>query len=250
VAWRGLDNLFIPVASFALLQSYLGMDALALSVRLAIILLLGLFLLYWRRRSTLDDSALIGAGLVAYGAWAIGDIYWLLVPVSVFIIATVLTQRAALHNRRQIHTVYALLGIAGPGIAWLILNRSVESNDLFFAYAVAFAAHLTMLGISRAHFGQTKLPLVRVVPAVLQGLSVLALPFILMWGLDRRLLLVTLVGIAALVLAGLMFLRLQPVLDNCPGSPARWTRQALIAGGLSLLAWVSIDAIGMGDLPG
>jgi len=250
VAWRGLDNLFVPVASFALLQSYLDMGAAALSVSLAAILLLGLFLMYWRRRSTLDDSALIGAALVAYGAWAIGDLYWLLVPVSVFIIATVLSQRTEIKGRRQLHTVYALLGIAGPGFAWLILNRNVESADLFFAYAVAFAAHLTMLSVSRVHFGQAHLPLVRIVPAVLQGSVVLVLPFVLMWGLDRRLVGVTMVGTSALVLAGIAFLRLQPSLDNCPGSPARWARQALIAGVLSVLAWVSVGVIGTGGLQG
>ena len=248
VAWRGLDNLFIPVASLALLKSYLDMDAVALSVRLVVILLLGLFLLFWRRRSTLDDSALIGAGLVAYGAWAIGDLYWLLVPVSVFIIATVLSPQMEPRGRRQIHTVYALLGIAGPGFAWLILNRNLESTDLFFAYAVAFAAHLTMLGVSRAHLGQEHLPVVRIAPAIFQGLLVLVLPFVLMWGLDQRLVAVTLTGGFALLLAGLAFLRLQPSLDNCPGTPARWTRQALIAGGLSILAWVSISVNNVGGL--
>lgn len=250
VAWRGLDNLFVPVASFALLQSYLDMDAAALSVSLAVILLLGLFLMYWRRRSTLDDSALIGAALVAYGAWAIGDLYWLLVPVSVFIVATVLSQRTEIKGRRQLHTVYALLGIAGPGFAWLILNRNAESADLFFAYAVAFAAHLTMLGVSRAHFGQAHLPLVRIVPAVLQGSVVVVLPFVLMWGLDRRLVAVTAVGTSALMLGAIAFLRLQPALDNCPGSPTRWARQALIAGVLSVLAWVSVGVIGSRGLQG
>ena len=250
VAWRGLDNLFVPVASYALLKSYIDLDATALTVRLVIILLLGLFLLIWRRRSTLDDSALIGASLVAYGAWAIGDFYWLFVPVSVFIIATFLTQRNEKTGCRKIHTVYSLLSIAGPGFVWLILNHNVTSTDVFFAYAIAFAAHLTMLGVSRAHLGRTHLSLVGIVPSVLQGLFVVVLPFVLMWGLDRRLLAITLISVFILSSAGLFFLRLQPALENCPVTPARWTRQAFIAGSLSLVAWVLISLNNMGGLQG
>ncbi|MEW8034190.1 MAG: hypothetical protein AB2540_15295 [Candidatus Thiodiazotropha endolucinida] len=248
VAWRGLDNLFIPVASFALLKSYLKLDAAALSLSLVVIVLLSLFLLLWRRRSKLDDSALIGAGLVAYGSWAIGDLYWLLVPVSVFVIATWLVLREVEAEQRQIHTVYALLGITGPGLFWLILSRNVESTELFFAYALAFAAHLTMLGISRAHFGQSHLPILHIAPAVVQGLIVLLLPFSLMWGVDQRLVSISVMGLSGLLLAGLVFLKLQPALDNCPGTPERWTRQALIAGGLSVLGWISLGVIDMGGV--
>jgi phytol kinase len=250
VAWRGLDNLFIPIASFALLKSYLHSDALDLSVRLAVILLLGLFLLFWRRRSTLDDSALIGAGLVAYGAWAVGDLYWLLVPVSVFVVATLLAQRMQADGRKPIHTVYALLSVAGPGLAWLVLNRNAGSADLFFAYTVAFTAHLTMFGVSHAHYGLETLSPPRIAPAILQGLGILLLPFLLMWGFDWRLIPVVLIGGLVLVLAGLLFLRLQPALADCPTTADRWIRQALIAGGLSLVAWFCVVVTGAGGLQG
>ena len=248
VAWRGLDNLFIPVASAVLLRSYINMDLAALSWRLVVIVLIGIFLMFWRRRSTLDDSAMIGAALIAFGAWTIGNIYWLLVPVSVFVIGTLLSQRMAPEHRSHIHTVYALLSIAGPGLVWLMLNRDGGSTDLLFAYAVAFAAHLTMLGVSRAHFGRVHMAAIRIAPAVLQGLLVVVLPFVLMWGFDQRLLTVTQIASVALLLAGLAFLQLQPALDECPVTPERWTRQALIAGVLSVLAWLSIGVDIIGDL--
>jgi phytol kinase len=250
VAWRGLDNLFIPVASYALLRSYLPMDATTLSIRLLVILLLGLFLLLWRRRSTLDDSALIGAGLVAYGAWAIGGLDWLLVPVSVFVVATLLARRVELDGSKHIHNVYALLGIAGPGFFWLILHRNDGSQALFLAYAVAFSTHVTMLGISRTHFARSQIPASGFVFAVVQGLLTLLLPFALIWGLDPRLWKIAAIGGCAMLLAGTAFLRLQPALDNCPGTLQRWTRQGLIAGCLSVLAWVSMQIRFTGGLQG
>jgi hypothetical protein len=143
-----------------------------------------------------------------------------------------------------------LLSVAGPGLAWLVLNRDVESADLFFAYAVAFSAHLTMFGISHAHYGLAQLPPLRIIPAILQGLGVLILPFFLSWGFDGRLLMVVGVGVALLILAGVLFLRLQPALDDCPATPDRWIRQALIAGVLSILAWLSVMVVGSGGLQG
>jgi phytol kinase len=250
MAWRGLDNLFIPVASFALLQSYLAMDGMALLSRLIVILLLWLFLLVWRRRSTLDDSALIGAALIAYMAWAVGDLYWLLAPVAVFVIATLLTRRADFAGRRKVHTIYALLGITGPGLVWLTLHRSLDSNDLLFAYTVAFATQMTMLGVSRAHQRLPHLPVFRLAPAILQGYLVLILPFLLKWGLDVRLVAVTAVGALSLVSAGLLFWRLQPALAEGLGSPARWRLQATIAGGLSVLSLLAISLMEKGGLLG
>jgi phytol kinase len=226
------------------------MDAAALSLRLVVILLLGIFLLFWRRRSTLDDSALVGAGLVAYGAWTIGGLYWLLVPVSVFLVATVLAQRAQPEHLGNIHTVYALLSIAGPGLAWLILNLKFSSDDLLFAYTVAFAAHLTMLGISRTHFGREHQPAIGLVPAVAQGWLLVLLLCLLMWGFDLRLIAPTVIGGIAILLAALAFWRLQPDLDDCPVSPARWTRQALISALVSVLAWLSIGVENGGALQG
>jgi phytol kinase len=240
VAWRGLDNLFIPVASYGLLQSYLSMDSATLTVRLVVILLLGLSLLFWRRRSTLDDSALVAAILVAYGSWTIGGLTWLLVPVLLFLVTTLLTYRAFRDVSGPVHNVYALLGIAGPAFLWLILNRSSASPEIYFAYAVAFSAHATMLGVSRAHARREQLPAGGFAAAVAQGLLVLLPPFLFIDVGGFQFFKVAAFGACTLLLAGFAFLYLQPSLDHCPGTPERWRRQALIATGASVLAWISM----------
>ncbi len=240
VAWRGLDNLFIPVASYALLETYLMLDAAALTLRLAVILLLLLFLLAWRRRSTLDDSALIGAGLVAYAAWAIGDLYWLLVPVLTFVAATLLAWREVPERRGNLHTVYALLAISAPGLAWLVLHNSGGAAGLYLAYALTFGAHLAMLGVSRAHFGRARLPLWRLGPAVLQGWLVVMVALALYHGPSPALGWPAGVAALAMLAAALAFYRLQPALSQCPVTPLRWGRQALIAATVSVLGWLSL----------
>jgi phytol kinase len=240
VAWRGLDNLFIPLASYALLKSYLSMDVAELSIRWVVILLLGGFLLLWRQRSTLDDSALIGAALIAFGAWAIGGIDWLLVPLLTFLIVTLLTPRIAWDGSEHNHDVYALLSIAGPGFLWLILSRQDSSPVLFFAYTVAYSTHATMLGISRAHFRQAALPARGFISATLQGLVVLILPVLIFGEFNLQLLKMTWVGLCAILLSGYAFVHFQPALDNCPVTLKRWGLQALIASGVSVIAWLTM----------
>lgn len=240
VAWRGLDNLFIPLAGFALLRIYLELDAASLLLRLLVLLVLGAFLLYWRRRSTLDDSALIGAGLVAYGAWALGGIPWLLIPVCAFVLATVATLWSGDDDARPVHTVHALLGIAAPGLMWLFLAGHSDSADLFFAYSVAFAAHLAMFAVSRLQLERGRLRLAHFLSPIIQGLSIVLLSYLLMHGPRQALSSTILIGVLAMLAAAAGFARLQPALHACPGTPARWLRQALIAGAVSVLAWLAI----------
>ena len=249
VAWRGLDNLFVPVASFVLLESYLEADTTGLVLRLVVIVMLGVLLVLSRHRNTLDDSATLGAVLVAYGAWAVGGLLWLLVPASVFIVSTLLALRQKIDNQQQIHTVYALLGVAAPGLVWLVLNRGQDSAPLFFAYAMAWVAHHTMLAVSRSHYGRPRLSLPALLPAVLQGLLLLVLPFAVMWGSDARLPVLAAFGAVVLGLVALAFVRLQPQLEACPLTSRRWARQGLIAGGASGLAWVGAELYSLGSSP-
>jgi hypothetical protein len=64
IAWQGLDNLFIPLGGFILLRLYLALDALTLLVRLIVTIVLVTFVLCWRQRTTLNDSALLGTAFI------------------------------------------------------------------------------------------------------------------------------------------------------------------------------------------
>jgi phytol kinase len=77
VSWGGLDNLFIPLGGFVLLKTYLTMDVPHLAACLAVTVILVAFVLFWRRRTTLNDSALLGAALVGYACWALGGWRWM-----------------------------------------------------------------------------------------------------------------------------------------------------------------------------
>ncbi len=246
-AWRGLDNLFIPVSVFALLQTYLGMDVRELVLQLFVILALGIFVLAWRTRSTFDDSALFGGILVAYATWVLGDIYWLAVPVLMFVIGTWLASRTPGDPRRNEHTVYALLSVTAVSLVWLMIGIGLPELDLFFPYALGFGAHLVMLGVSREHLGKKKLALPSMLGRVIfPAWLIIMLPYGAMYASALPILLAGLTALVMLPITTIAFLCLQPQLEECPVNLSRWTRQALIASSVSLVGWLAVIGITAG----
>ena len=240
-AWRGLDNLFIPVSVFALLQTFLTMEFSELVLQGLVILALGVFVLAWRKRSTFDDSALLGGILVAYSTWVLGGVYWLAVPVLMFLVGTWLSSNVSADERRNPHTVYALLSITGVSLSWLIIGIGLPGLDLFFPYALGFGANLVMLGVSREHLGRSRLaPPALLGRVITPAWLIVMLPYGAKYGLTSPIVSAGLITLVLLLIASIVFLRLQPQLDDCPVDLARWVRQSSIATSASLLAWLSV----------
>lgn len=182
IAWQGLDNLLIPLGSFLLLTTYVEMDVAALGIRLTVLLGLSLLVWGWHDRTTLNDSALLGAILVGYFCWAIGGWPWLVAPLTLLIsypfliyrvfplqaplspaerqwmawlpddAALSVTPRHPPHWQRvywqRIHNVHAVLSVAAAGLCWLFIYRLTNASALLYPYTLAFAANLAIIGIA------------------------------------------------------------------------------------------------------
>jgi phytol kinase len=151
IAWRGLDNLFIPLGGFVLLSELprLGTDRLVL--QLGVVVLIAVVAALRRRRTTLDDSALLAAMLAGYGIWTFGGWEWLVLPVVLFLRGQVQpaltepTEAAGPH----FHHVDLVLSVAAPAFLWLLLARLLDRPELFFPFAVALGVHLGVFEIAR-----------------------------------------------------------------------------------------------------
>ncbi len=146
VAWRGLDNLFIPLGAHAFLRLYLGEDAQLLLFHLLVAIIFAAFALAWRHRSKLDDSALIGCALFGYAAFALGGWQWLIAPFGFFVIHTLAWPRS---SERRSHTVYTMLSIAGGALLWLFVHSVARAGWFLIPFATTFAAQLALYGVSR-----------------------------------------------------------------------------------------------------
>jgi phytol kinase len=70
--WRGLDNLCIPVAGFIFLRAMVDAPVMELVMQEMVMLSLATGIAVFRRWTTLDTSARLGAMLVGYMSWILG----------------------------------------------------------------------------------------------------------------------------------------------------------------------------------
>lgn len=145
-AWRGLDNLFVPLLAFFLLDASLGLDAAALGLRLLVLAVLAAAALAPGKLSPLEGGARALALLFCFVFWAVGGWLWLLPVLALY--AAVLALPAPPAGIQPARDTAAVLRImAGPTLftaAFLAGWRPASE-----AFVLAFACHLANVIVSR-----------------------------------------------------------------------------------------------------
>jgi phytol kinase len=145
IAWRGLDNLLIPIGAYAFLKLYLDEPYPALLYRLYVTIGLTVFALAWRRRTSLDDSALMGCALFGYAAWMLGGWVWLIGPAALFMIHTLRFPR---EKETRTHHMYAVVSVTSAALLWLGFYVAHEQHYWLYPWAIVFGTHMTIIGVS------------------------------------------------------------------------------------------------------
>lgn len=240
VAWGGLDNLLVPLGGYFLLAGYLPMHVHTLAVLLLGTVVWVVGLLLWRKHTTLNEGALLGAALAGYLTWSLGGWLWSLPPLILFIGYPLLWPRAAL-LRRHPHDIHAVITICAPGLIWLGLAQILHRPEFFFPYTVSYAVQLACIGVAYyrevAHrvAGPSQLG-----TCVIRSWTPLFVPFVLLTGLNTTAL--ARAG-AALVVITTATVILNLVIPR-PGTYAiasfPWLRQALIGSIASALCLIPL----------
>jgi phytol kinase len=237
-AWRGLDNLFIPIGGYFLLRAYLPMDVAALLPRLLITVALVAFIVLLRRRTTLEDDSLVAGAFLCYVAWALMGWRWLVGPLAIAAGYRWLSPPTA-DNSRRMHGMPAALSVWAPAVAWLAAGRMRGGEAaMLLPYTVAFAAHLAMFGVSRLAF---QFPERRVAPlfwrAVVTSSAIVMAPYVLAAGVDSVTIVAAAGAVAAVAAGAAAFVGSEPDIRRARQNAARWVFQAGAAGASSLAAW-------------
>jgi len=236
IAWHGLDNAFIPIVSHVCLVRMMDRSVPDLGARLAVLVGVIAALSFLKRATRLTGSAAIGAALLAYVTWAVGDWRWWLPPAVAASAYGLLCRRPASDPR--LHRVFAVASIGGVGLLWLSLPDAIGTARSLHAYWIAYAANLGMIGL--AHYAdplRSRSTAAAVPKAIALGYGTLALPLVVLrpasgaagWVAGSLLL------VGAAVTA---FAVWQPSPRACPADGARWTRQAVLSGAVSFLAFL------------
>lgn len=241
-AWRGLDNLFIPLGGYFLLRSYLGLDGAALVPRFAVTVgLVGLIVLY-RMRTTLEDDSLVAGAFFCYVAWATMGWQWLVAPLAVLAGHSRLSPATA-ENSRRMHGVPVVLSIWLTAIGWLVLARVSGRSEFLFPYSVVFAAHLAIFGFSRLAHQFPDRTLGRLfVRALVASCAIVIVPFAIAAGISAVKVQMVFVALGAIAFATLTFAVTQPI-RHTPLTRSRWLCQGTAAGIASTLAWAVINVV-------
>jgi phytol kinase len=147
VAWRGLDNLFIPVGGFFLLRSYMPMAARSLGVVLCVTIAMFTLVVALRRRRTLSDGAALAGVLLGYVTWTLGGWRWLVPPMVFFVSYTALWPRME-QVRDRPHRLGAVLAVPGSALLWLAGSRVLGETLSYYGYTLTLAANLAFVGVT------------------------------------------------------------------------------------------------------
>jgi phytol kinase len=159
ISWRGQDNLIIPVGMYFLLSLYLPLDAPALGLRLGLVLGLVIFVLIWRKRTTLSDSAILAGALSGYALWAFGGWFWLCPPVLLFLVYVWLPSFP--DDSRPVQNLHAVTRVMAGGFLWMVLAY-VFDTDLIGPFLLCMAAHTGNISTARLRVVRESLPMTKV----------------------------------------------------------------------------------------
>ncbi len=150
ISWRGLDNLFVPVFGYLLMASYDALSAPQLFTRLLMLAALIPACMAAKRRSTMNDSSLLGAALALYLCWAVGGWTWMLPPLlTLALFPRVIGFDHRLFQDRQ--SSIALLALISVPLLWLAAYSQTGYIRMQWPFAAAFAMHLAMIWGKRAY---------------------------------------------------------------------------------------------------
>lgn len=235
IAWRGLDNLLVPVVGFLLLNTFLDMSMSQLVGRLILTVALVSFTMLWRRHANLHDSALLGAAFLGYLIWTLADWRWFVGPLIVFAGHVVLVsgpnwpdfRSAPKANAGPPYNIYAVLSVAAGGLLWLLLYQITSRPEFLYPFSLAFAAQLALLiMVAQKHSPQQTPTIFRLAGSIVTGWLLIFIPFLFIEQATGPALRYSLLAVLGVGLAALAFYWVQPVLHRYPTNSARWLKQA------------------------
>lgn len=237
VAWKGLDNLFIPICVCVLLNIYTEYSAgqLLFRVGLLISVITGFFIL--RNRLNLDDASLLGSGLIAYCIYTIGGWEWMLAPIAVLLNYLYLVSDSKAEEGK-VHDIYALLAVAAPAFFWLLLFYRYGGEEYLFLHNVSYMAELICMYIAHWAFKyqEKSLSTISLQSGVL-GFGMIVIPYFILHYEKSSWKLLAICLIVAL-LCSQVFRFSQPQIRDCPLTSDRFIRQGLVGMSASGICWL------------
>jgi phytol kinase len=240
IAWKGLDNLFIPIGAFIVLKTHMLLGLNDLHVRLALLLVISTFVLSVRKNSTLNGAGVIGSALFCYFAYTVGGIEWTIMPILLYLSYRFLLP-ARFRQIRSEHSVYAVVSVASAGVFWLLMTLVSNSEKYIFPYMLTFGAHAAI--IATAHLRYTSFSKERIFTllyAILKAWCLMAIPMIFINPSAQTILLSVFLAPFCIGIPTILFYAANSTEIKPFTRPSRWWKQASFAALASALGLIPL----------
>lgn len=220
IAWRGLDNLLLPVLAFVLLRVYLTLDTSQLATRIAVFSGILALMVGMRKRRTLIGEGVLTAAIFLYGAWALGGWPWVVPPAAVVLAAPWLPRSPHVPNV-AVHGVFPVIALSASGLC-LLLVHTLTSVEAWPAFVATFAASLSIIACVQLHPHRHRLPSARLFAGALTlGVVLVVIPAVVAAGLPLSVA-PSLLACAALSSSVACAVAFTPALDRIFGVRLMW----------------------------
>lgn len=240
ISWRGLDNIFLPLAAYAQINVYLDTTAGALLARLAVLMGLTAAAIIWRRKQLVDDSARLGAVLAMYFSWVVGDWTWL-IPPCVLLVSYVRLMPGSPESAPR-HNLVAVICVSSVGLLWCVAQAFAPHPQWWWLFTLSIATHQAVIGMVRFSQEWSGWPRIAywaagVIPAALtQGFA--------FWLIDRGRTITSVglaVGAACVALSAGGFILCERSLQVPEDLNERWWKQGATAAAASVMAFFFLN---------
>jgi phytol kinase len=181
ISWRGLDNVFLPLAAYAQMSIYLTLDDAALLGRLVALVAIAVVALIWRRGHLVDDSARLGAALALYFFWAVGDWPWLVAPLV--LLASYVRLMPEIPGRAPVHNLVAIICVTIAGLVWCVAHAVARDGPWLWPFALSMATQQAVIATVR--FSQARPQWSRAAWCAAGVAQAVALQGLAFWLVDR-----------------------------------------------------------------
>jgi phytol kinase len=229
ISWRGLDNVFLPLAAFAQLVIYLGLPLESLVVRRVVLVVITVAAWVWRRGRVVDDSARLGGALALYFFWAVGGWTWLIAPVV--LMTSYVRLMPAGPGGMPRHNLVAVICVGSAGLVWAVAQAFAPgAQPWLWWFTLGVAAHQAVIATVR--FSQGRAAWSRVgwwAAGTAQAMVLQGAAFVLL-DRGRTVSWVELgAGLACVAVATAGFVVCEPKLQMPDDLSARWWKQGVTA---------------------
>ncbi len=229
IAWRGFDNIAIPLGALVVLRTHISLPVGELATRLLMLAIILSFSIAWRHKTTLTGSAILGVALFSYSSFVVGGLPWMTMPLVVFSCYRwcMPARFQTLENR---HSMYAILSVASTGLIWLCSSHYSGKPELLFLYTLAFAVHAAIIMVAHVNSrGLNSSRLLILLNGTIRSWMLLFIPFLILAGFSKQAMLLTAVAPLCIALPVLAFYFSQQDPTRSLTGKTRWFKQAVFA---------------------